>query len=161
MSREVAIRRLMQACEKDRELFVRLTQKPQEVAEKFGVTLEPDEVAQLERVQKLYSLVSEFKVGLGIGRPIGYPVDVAWKSAIASHIVSYRPIFYPIFYPAYDEALEVALRRWPGPVIKGYPWKAEGEVISYRGRGKAEGEVISYRGKAEGEVISYRGHGKT
>jgi hypothetical protein len=136
----------MQACEKDQKLFARLTQNPQEVAGEYGVTLEPDEVTQLERVQKLNSLVAEFKVGRGIGRPIGYPVDVAWKSVVANHIVFYRPIYYPIFYPAYDQALEVALRRSPGSVIKGYPWKAEEEVISYRG-------------KAEGEVISYRGHG--
>jgi hypothetical protein len=161
MSREVAIRKLMQACEKDPELFARLTQKPHEVAEEYGVTLEPDEVAQLERVQKLNSLVAEFKQGRGIGTPIGYPVDVAWKTAIANHIVFYRPIYYPIFYPAYGEALETAFHRLPGSVIKGYPWKADEEVISYRGRGKAEGEVISYRGKAEGGVISYRGHGNT
>jgi hypothetical protein len=133
MSKEVAIRKLMQACEKDPELFARLTQKPQEVAEEYGVTLEPDEVVQLERVQKLNSLVAEFKLGRGIGRPIGYPVDVAWKTSIANHIIFYRPIFYPIFYPAYDQALETALDRLPVSPIKGYPRRDEEEVISYRG----------------------------
>jgi hypothetical protein len=133
MSKEVAVRKLMQACEKDPELFARLVAKPQEVAEQFGVTLEPDEVAQLERVQKLRSLVAEFKLGRGIGRPIGYPVDVAWRTAIANHIVFYRPIFYPIFYPAYEQTLETAFRRWPGRPIPGYPVKPEEGVISYRG----------------------------
>jgi hypothetical protein len=133
MCKEVAVRKLMQACEKDPELFARLTKKPQEVAGEYGVTLEPDEVVQLERVHKLNSLVAEFKLGRVIGTPIGYPVDVAWKSAIANHILSYRPVFYPIFDAAYDQALEVELRRRPVSPIRGYPFRPEEGVISYRG----------------------------
>jgi hypothetical protein len=129
----VAVRKLMQACEKDPELFARLVKNPQEVAGEFGVTLEPEEVAQLEKVQKLNSLVAEFKQGRGIGRPIGYPVDVAWKTSIANHIIFYRPIFYPIFYPAYDQALQTELRRLPVSPVRGYPFKVEEGVISYRG----------------------------
>jgi hypothetical protein len=133
MNKDVAIRKLMQACEKDPELFAKLIAKPQEVAKKYGVTLEAEEVEQLQKVQKLKTLVEEFKLGRVIGHPIGYPVDVAWKTAIANHIIFYRPIFYPIFYPAYDETLEVELARLPVSPIKGYPRRAEERVISYRG----------------------------
>jgi hypothetical protein len=98
MEKEVAIRKLMQACEMDPALSARLLANPDDVAKEFEVKLEPEEVAQLQRVKKLQDLVAEFTQGRGIGRPIGYPVDVMWKTTIANHLQSYRPIYYPIFY---------------------------------------------------------------
>lgn len=89
----------MHACEKDPELFKRLVASPAEVAKEHGVTLEKAEIEQLGRVQKLQSLVDEFKTGRpGVGGPIKYPIDVAWKTTLANHIIYYRPIYYPIFY---------------------------------------------------------------
>jgi len=98
MSKEAAVRKLMQACEKDPDLLTKLTENPAEIAKKHGVDLEPEEVQQLQRVKKLKDLVEEFKVGRGIGRPVGYPIDVAWKTTLANHIIFYRPIYYPIYY---------------------------------------------------------------
>ena len=101
MSKEIAVRKLMQACEKDPKLFEKLVENPKAVAAENGVDLEPEELQQLQRVKKLRDLVAEFKGGRGIGRPIGYPIDVAWKSTLADHIIFYRPIYYPIFYPIF------------------------------------------------------------
>jgi len=98
MSTEVGIRKLMQACETDPELLTKLLEKPQEIAKQYSVTLEPEELQQLQRVKKLRDLVDEFKAGRVIPRPVGYPIDVLWKTTLANHILSYRPIFYPIFY---------------------------------------------------------------
>ena len=123
MSKEVAVKKMLQACEKEPELFAKLIASPQEVAGKFGIALEPEEVEQLQKVQKLRTLVDEFKLGRVIGPPLGYPVDVAWKNIIFYHILYYRPIFYPIFYPIpdpiYQQTVETeALYRKPP---KGYP----------------------------------------
>src|SRR5271169_6527984 len=98
MSTEVGIRKLMQACEKDPELLTKLLEKPQEIAKQYDVSLEPEQLQQLQRVKKLRDLVEEFKAGRVIPRPVGYPIDVLWKTTLANHILSYRPIFYPIFY---------------------------------------------------------------
>lgn len=114
MSTEEGIRKLMQACEKDPELLTKLLEKPQEIAKQYSVTLEPEELQQLQRVKKVRDLVEEFKAGRVISRPVGYPIDVLWKTTLANHILSYRPIFYPIFY------------TW-GPIS--YRWRP----ISYRG----------------------------
>jgi hypothetical protein len=97
MSKEVALRQLIQAGEKDPELFTKLLEKPEEVAKQYGVTLEREELQQLQRVKKLKDLVEEFKQGRVIPPPSGYPIDVLWKTTIANHILFYRPIFYPIF----------------------------------------------------------------
>ena len=98
MSKEVAIRKLMQACHDNAELLSRLVERPQEVAKEYGITFEAEELRQLERVKKLADLVEEFRQGRVIGPPSGYPVDVLWKTTLANHILFYRPIFYPIFY---------------------------------------------------------------
>jgi hypothetical protein len=123
MSKEVAVRKLLQACEKDPELFAKLIATPKEVAEQFGVALEPEEVEQLQKVQKLRTLVGEFKQGRVVGPPLGYPIDVAWKNTILNHIKFYNPIFYPIFYPIpdpiYQETAEVEAYYHRPP--KGYP----------------------------------------
>jgi hypothetical protein len=117
MEKDVAIRQLMQACEKDPELFAKLVDKPEEVAKEFKVTLGPDEIAQLQRVKQLQNLVNEFKVGRGgLPHPSGYPIDVMWKNTLANHILFYRPIYYPIFYPIYYPVFY----RWHFPVT-GYP----------------------------------------
>jgi len=97
MSKEVALKQLIQAGEKDPELFTKLLEKPEEAAKQYGVTLEREEVQQLQRVKKLKDLVDEFKQGRGLPPPSGYPIDVLWKTTIANHILFYRPIFYPIF----------------------------------------------------------------
>jgi hypothetical protein len=97
MNKEVAIRKMLQSCEKDPELFAKLVEKPQEVAREHGVALEPEELQQLQRVKKLQDLVEEFKQGRVIGHPVGYPVDVLWKKTLANHILSDRSIFYPIW----------------------------------------------------------------
>jgi hypothetical protein len=101
VSKESAIKKLMQACEGDADLYSKLLANPQDVAGQYGVTLEPEEIEQFKRVQALQTLVAEFKAGRGIGHPIGYPVDVAWKATLANHIIFYRPIYYPIFYPIF------------------------------------------------------------
>ncbi|MGA2168551.1 MAG: hypothetical protein ABSG62_10085 [Terracidiphilus sp.] len=101
MNKDVAIRKLMQACEKDPDLFTKLVDNPQEIAKEHDIALEPEELQQLQRVKKLKDLVEEFKQGRGIGRPVGYPIDVAWTTTIANHIIFYRPIYYPIYYPIF------------------------------------------------------------
>ena len=121
MSNETAIRKLMHACEKDPELFKRLAANPEGVAKEHGVTLEPAEIEQLVRVQKLQHLVEEFKTARpGIGGPIKYPIDVAWKTALANHIIFYRPIYYPIFYPIFYPILY----RIGYPIV-GYTWQQQ------------------------------------
>jgi hypothetical protein len=97
MSREAAIRKMMQACHENPDLHKKLLEKPQDVAKEHGLTLEPEELQQLQRVKKLQDLVEEFKAGRGIHPPIGYPIDVLWKKVISYHIIWYRP-FYPLWY---------------------------------------------------------------
>jgi hypothetical protein len=98
MSKEVAMKKLLQACGENPELLTRLMEKPQEVTKEYGVALEPEELQQLQRVKKLKDLVEEFKLGRVIGPHVGYPIDVMWKTTLATHILFYKPIFYPIFY---------------------------------------------------------------
>lgn len=98
MSKEVAMKKLLQACSENPELLTRLIEKPQEVAKEYDVALEPAELQQLQRVKKLKDLVEEFKLGRVIGPPAGYPADVMWKTTLANHILFYKPIFYPLFY---------------------------------------------------------------
>jgi hypothetical protein len=105
MANEIAIRKMMDACDQDPKLQARLFHDPKAVAKEHGVELSNDEVAQLKRVGALMSLVDEFKVGrvTGIPGPIYYPIDAWWKQAIFNHVISYRsiynPLFNPIFYP--------------------------------------------------------------
>ncbi len=122
MDKETAVRKLMQACEKDPELLTRLVAKPKEVAGEFGVTLEAEEIEQLGRVQKLQNLVAEFKGGRGIGHPVGYPIDVAWKTTLANHIIFYRPIYYPIFYPIFYPIGYLGAGYPIGPVEQARPF---------------------------------------
>jgi hypothetical protein len=108
MADEIAIRKLMEACDQDPKLQARLFQEPAAVAKEHGVELADNEVQQLKRVGALQGLINEFKsVRVGgpgpIRYPIGYPIDRWWKQIIYNHVVSYRtlynPIFNPIFYP--------------------------------------------------------------
>ena len=107
MPDEIAIRKLMEACDQDPKLQARLFRDPAAVAKENGVELTDNEVQQLKRVGALKGLVDEFKAGrVGPGPiryPIGYPIDQWWRQAIFNHVVSYRtlfnPIFNPIFYP--------------------------------------------------------------
>ncbi len=117
MSREAAIRKMMKACHENPDQFKKLLEKPQDVAKEHGVTLEPEELEQLQRVKKLHDLVEEFKAGRGIHRPIGYPIDVMWKKVIANHIISYRA-FYPLFNFKYYPIRGYPIRGYP---IRGYP----------------------------------------
>jgi len=108
MPNEVAIRKMMEACDQDPKLKARLFHDPIAVAKEHGVELSDTEVQQLKRVGALTNLIHEFKGGR-IGRgpvgvyPVGYPIDQWWKKTIFYHVVSYRPLYYalfnPIFYP--------------------------------------------------------------
>jgi hypothetical protein len=120
MSREAAIRKMMHACHQDPDLHKKLLEKPQDVAKEHGVTLEPEELQQLQRVKKLQDLVDEFKAGRGIHPPIGYPIDVMWKKVIANHIISYRSSFYPLFNFRYYPIRFYPIRYYP---IRYYPIK--------------------------------------
>ncbi len=117
MTREAAIRKMMSACHENPDLYKKLLEKPQDVAKEHGVTLEPEELAQLQRVKKLNDLVEEFKGGRGIHPPIGYPIDVMWKKVIANHIISYRA-FYPLFNFRYYPIRYYPIRFYP---IRYYP----------------------------------------
>jgi hypothetical protein len=109
MPNEIAIRKMMEACDQDPKLQARLFHDPKAVAKEHGVELSDDEIKQLKRVGSLMSLVGEFKAGRVGGHgpvgtyPIGYPIDQWWKNTIFNHVVSYRslynPLFSPIFYP--------------------------------------------------------------
>ncbi len=109
MPNEIAIRKMMEACDQDPALQAELFKNPVAVAKKHHVDLSDDEVEQLKRVGTLMNLVGEFKAGrVGgrgpiVGYPIGYPIDQWWKRTIFNHVVSYRslynPLFNPIFYP--------------------------------------------------------------
>jgi hypothetical protein len=105
MANEIAIRKMMDACDQDPKLQARLFHDPKAVAKEHGVELANDEVQQLKRVGALMSLVDEFKAGRvgGVPGPIFYPIDTWWKQAIFNHVISYRsindPLFNPIFYP--------------------------------------------------------------
>jgi hypothetical protein len=129
MSNEIAIRKMMEACDHDPKLQARLFKDPVAVGKEHGVDLSDSEVQQLKRVGALMSLVDEFKAGrVGgrgpvVGYPIGYPIDQWWKRTIFNHVVSYRslynslfnPIFYPIGYvfnvPGREFGNEVAALR--------------------------------------------------
>jgi hypothetical protein len=100
MTREVAIRKMITACQANPDLHAKLLEKPHEVAKEYGVTLEPEELQQLQRVKRLNDLVAEFTNGRGIDPHIGYPIDVLWKNTIFNHIVFYRP-YYPIWFGLY------------------------------------------------------------
>jgi hypothetical protein len=104
MPNEIAIKKMMDACDQDPKLQARLFHDPKAVAKEHGVELSNDEVQQLKRVGALMSLVDEFKAGRVVGPgPIFYPIDVWWKRAIFNHVISYRsiynPLYSPIFYP--------------------------------------------------------------
>ena len=108
MPNEIAMRKLMEACDQDPKLQAKLFHDPAAVAKEHGVEFSDTEVQQLKRVGTLMNLVGEFKAGRVGGRgpifyPIGYPIDQWWKNAIFNHVVSYRslynPLFNPIFYP--------------------------------------------------------------
>ena len=109
MPNEIAIRKMMEACDQNPALQAELFKNPLAVAKKHGVELSDNEVEQLKRVGTLMKLVDEFKAGrVGgrgplVGYPIGYPIDQWWKGTIFKHVVSYRSLynslFNPIFYP--------------------------------------------------------------
>ncbi len=128
MNNEAAVAKLMQACEKDAELYSKLLANPQEVANQYGVTLEPEEIEQFNRVQKLQSLVAEFKTGRGVVGPIRYPIDVAWKATLANHIIYYRPIFYPIFYGIF-----YPIFYRPTGYVAGYPVESAQAIGPFTG----------------------------
>ena len=96
--RELPIRKMMDACDRDEALQAQLFKEPDAVAKKFGVQLSPEEKAQIARVADLYRIVDEFTAGRIVGPgPIFYPVDVWWKRRIFNHVLSYRSLFNPIF----------------------------------------------------------------
>ncbi|HUI41769.1 MAG TPA: hypothetical protein VL523_07360 [Terriglobia bacterium] len=105
MANEIAIKKMMDACDQDPKLQARLFHDPKVVAKEYGAELSSDEVQQLKRVGALMSLVDEFKAGrVGVGPgPIYYPIDTWWKQTVFNHVISYRslynPLFNPIFYP--------------------------------------------------------------
>ena len=105
MPNDIAIKKMMDACDRDPKLRNKLYHDPKSVAKEHGAELSDEQVQQLKRVGALVSLVGEFKegrAGFGPG-PIFYPIDVWWKETIFSHVVSYQslynPLFNPIFYP--------------------------------------------------------------
>jgi len=96
--RNLSVKKMMDACDKDPGLQAQLFKNPDEVAKKYGVTLSADEKGQLSKVAHLYALVDEFKASRFPGPgPIFYPADVWSKRRIFDHVLSYRPIFYPLF----------------------------------------------------------------
>lgn len=103
--RNLGIKKMMDACDRDPSLQAQLFKTPDVVAKKYQVTLTAEEKAQIGKVAHLYTLVDEFKAGRIFGPgPIFYPIDIWWKRKIFNHVLSYRPIFYQLF---------------PGPI--GYP----------------------------------------
>jgi hypothetical protein len=102
--REIAIRKLMDACDKEPELQAQLFESPKKIAAQHGVELEDAEVQQLQKVGALMRLVGEFKAGrvVGPGGPIYYPIDVWWKRTIFNHVISYRSLYNPLFHHIFD-----------------------------------------------------------
>jgi hypothetical protein len=135
MNKEVAVRKLLQACEKDPALLTRLVENPQEVAKEHAVALEPEEVQQLQRVKKLKDLVEEFQQGRVIGHPVGYPVDVMWKKTIADHILSDRAIFYPIWGYTWRPVFGTGPYGGIGGYRPGYPAGPVERFSALRSRG--------------------------
>ena len=138
MTREAAIRKMMKACHENPDLHKKLLEKPQDVAKEHDVTLEPEELEQLQRVKKLHDLVEEFKAGRGIHPPIGYPIDVMWKKIIANHIISYRS-FYPLFNFRYYPIRYYPIRFYPIYYPTYYP-------IGYYFGGEGGEQVQQFRG---------------
>ena len=68
MPNEIAIRKMMEACDQDPALQAELFKNPVAVAKKHHVDLSDDEVEQLKRVGTLMNLVGEFKAGRVGGR---------------------------------------------------------------------------------------------
>ena len=103
MPNEIAIKKMMEACDRDPKLQARLFHDPNAVAKEHGVELSDDEVQQLKRVGTLINLVDEFKAGRvgGHGPLVGYPADTWWKNTIFNHVVSYRSLYKPLFNPSF------------------------------------------------------------
>ena len=100
--REISIKKMMEACDKDPALRAELLKSPGEVAARFKVTLKEDEKAQIAKVAELFRVVDEFKAGRVHGPgPIYDAADVWWKRQLVSHIIYYRPIYYRLFYHIY------------------------------------------------------------
>ena len=118
---ELALKKLIEAADKDPELRARLCKEPELMAKELGIKLGTAEVQQLERIGALMQLVDEFKQARVVvdDSPIFYPIDVWWKRTIFDHIIRYRPIYYPLFYPIFYHIFYPIFYPVHGPV--GYP----------------------------------------
>lgn len=98
MPNDIAVKKMMDACDKDPKLQAELFKDPKGFAKKYDVTLGDDEVKQLNRVGALMQLVAEFGAGRALGPgPIFYPIDIWWKQALFNHVISYRSVYNPLF----------------------------------------------------------------
>ena len=98
--REIAIKRLMEAADKDPKLRAEFLKAPKEFAARQGITLQHEEVEQLTRVGELVRVIDQFTAGRINGPgPIFYPVDVWWKAVLADHVLNYQPLFHKLFPP--------------------------------------------------------------
>ena len=121
-TREIAIKKLMEACDKDTKLRADLLRNPKEIATKYNVTLEPEEEKQLKRVGELTRVIEEFTHSRVFNPDwIRYPADVWWKQTLYDHIVEPQSLFNPLFhlkpfpfYPAPEDFLRRGLERQLG-----------------------------------------------
>lgn len=124
VDRNLAIKKMMDACDKDPSLQAQLFKSPEGVAKKYEVSLSAEEKAAISKLGHLYEVIDEFKAGRIFGPgPIFYPIDIWWQRKIFNHVLSYRPIFYPLFprpigYPIdllrIDVLRQIEARRTPG-----------------------------------------------
>lgn len=119
---EAAIKKLMEAADKDPELRAKLLKEPQAVGKQWAVSFTEAEVTQLKIVGRLTELVAEFTAGRVIGPgPITYPIDIWWKGALSEHILHYRPIYYPLFHHIFYPVGPIFYPRF-GPIGYPGPW---------------------------------------
>ncbi len=111
VTKELAVKKLMEACEKDPKLQAELFRAPKELATKYGVTLEPEEEKQLKRVGELMRIINDFTEARIFGPgPIFYPVDLWWKRTLFDHIYRYEPLYNKLFHrplPGYPADLRM------------------------------------------------------
>ncbi len=116
---ETAVKKLMEAADKDPALKAKLFKDPQAVAKQYDFSFTEAEVSQLKKVARLTDLIDDYTAGRIVGPgPVFYPLDIWWKGALRDHILRYRPIYYPMFHHMYYP-IGPSFYPWHGPIF--YP----------------------------------------